>query len=168
MQTKPRVVFVAMLVDCSDRCTQTELTQEGEKFGDTTSARLEATGTFFVGLSDQLSQLPSWYKSAHWALPQGMFHRGPLHRPTRNINGDSLALQELSRFRAVGRSHKSSFLQQRPEPHDRHGFITKDLYQTKTISKEAILSTRLHVMYSNKRRAKAAWAPRDLLLAISR
>ena len=63
MQTKPRVVFVAMLVDCSDRCTQTELTQEGEKFGDTTLARLEATGTFFVGLSDQLSQLPSWYKS---------------------------------------------------------------------------------------------------------
>ena len=52
-----------MLVDCNHRCTQTELTQEGEKFRETTLARLEATGTFFVGLSDQLCQFPSCYKS---------------------------------------------------------------------------------------------------------
>ena len=52
-----------MLVDCNDRCTQTELMQEGEMFRDTTLSRQEATGTFFVGLSDQLCQFPSWYKS---------------------------------------------------------------------------------------------------------
>ena len=62
LKAKPRFVF-AMMVVCNDRCTQTELTQEGEKFRETMLARLEATGTLFVGLNDQLCRFPSWYKN---------------------------------------------------------------------------------------------------------